>query len=270
MSSGTEGVKSARRVFEFLEYYAKVERAVSVAEVANHYGYPNSSVSSVMRTMAAMGYLSYNASARSYLPTARLPFLVNWIGTRLFDHDRVRAIMRELSDATGETILLGVQNGLRLQYIQVIDATGPVRLHAEPGSLRGLTKTAAGLMLLSGHTDARIGQIVRRINNDAGEQAEPINLPELMADIATIRRQGFCLSMGGVVPGAGAVAMLLPDRFGETPLAIGISSVESVVMQNLDVYPRLLAQTIARHSDDRFDKSVSASIAPIGKVAEGL
>lgn len=245
-----EGVKSARRVFEFLEYYAKVQRPVSVAELANHFNYPNSSVSSLMRTMVAMGYLSYNATARTYLPTARLPFLNNWIGTRLFDHDRIWAMMQELSDATGETILLGVQSGLRLQYIQVIDATGPVRLHAESGSFRGLTSTAAGLMLLSRIDDTRIGQLIRRINNDGDQQSERIDLGQVLEKIHTIRRSGWCMSIGGVVPGAGAVAMLLPTSIGETPLAIGISSVVSVIVQNCDSYLALMRGVIERHVTD--------------------
>ena len=49
-----ESVKSARRVFEFLEYFAKVQRAASVAEIADQYGYPNSSVSAVMPLRALM------------------------------------------------------------------------------------------------------------------------------------------------------------------------------------------------------------------------
>ena len=142
-----EAVKSARRVFEFLEYFAQVQRAVSVAEVAAHYRYPPSSVSAVMRTMVGLGYLSYDAPARTYLPTARLPFLVGWIGTRLYDADSVRAVMRELSEATGETIVLGAQNGTRAQYIDILDATGPVRLHAVAGSFRSMPHTAVGLAL---------------------------------------------------------------------------------------------------------------------------
>ena len=161
-----EQVKSAKRVFEFLEYFARVQRAVGVAEIARHYGYPNSSVSTVMRTMAQLGYLAYDGRARTYLPTARLPFLVDWIATQLYDQEGVRAVMGELSRATGETILLGVQNGNRVQYVQVVEATGPFRLLAEPGSYRGLASTAVGHILLSRLPDATVDRIVRRINAD--------------------------------------------------------------------------------------------------------
>lgn len=242
-----EKVKSAQRVFEFLEYFAKVQREVSVAELARHYNYPNSSVSTVMQTMVSMGYLAYQPGARTYLPTSRLLFLVEWVGTRLYDSDAVRSVMRDLSTATGETIILGMQSGTRAQYIQVIDATGPVRLHAEPGSFRGLANTAVGHILLSNYDDVHVGRLIRRINNDEADPTQHVDLPRLLADLTVVRRQGYALSIGGVVPGAGALAMLLPDSFGPIPLAIAISSVEVVMRTNLERYVELIRRTIGIH-----------------------
>ncbi|CAH1654804.1 MULTISPECIES: IclR family transcriptional regulator C-terminal domain-containing protein [unclassified Chelatococcus] len=243
-----EGVKSARRVFEFLEYFAAVQRSVSVAELATHYGYPNSSVSSIMRTMVGMGYLSYNGSARTYLPTARLTFLVDWVATQLYDQERVRAIMQDLSDATGETILLGVQNGIQAQYVQIIDATGPVRLHAEPGSFRGLGTTAVGHILLARHDDAQISRLIRRINSDTPDPSKKLDPSALIEKVRKARAQGYALSISGVVKGAGAIAMLLPESLGATPLAIGISSVEAVIVGNEQAYVDLLRTTIQKRT----------------------
>lgn len=243
------GVKSARRVFEFLEYFERVRRAVSVAEVAAHYGHPNSSVSSVMRTMVGLGYLSYNATTRTYLPTPRLPFLVNWVETRLYDGEGVRAIMRELSAATGETIVLGAQNGVRTQYVDIIDATSPVRLHATAGSFRSLPHTAVGLVLLSRCEDAQLGPLVRRINNEEPDTSKHVELARVRDAVETVRREGYALSIGGVVPGAGALAMLLPSRVGVTPLAIGIASVEPVLQQHRERYVAAMRAAIGRHLD---------------------
>lgn len=244
-----EMVKSAQRVFEYLEYFARVQRAVSVAEIAGHHGYPSSSVSAVMRTMVSLGYLSYDASARTYLPTARLPFLVGWIGSRLYDGDAVRAIMRELSEATGETILLGAQNGVRAQYIEIVDATGPVRLHAEAGSFRSMPHTAVGLVLLSRYKPAELGAVIRRINNEQPDATRHVDLAQVWEAIAAIQREGWCLSLDGVVPGAGAVAMLLPGHLGVTPLAIGISSVDTVLLAQQDRFIVLMRRVIARHTE---------------------
>lgn len=244
-----DGVKSARRVFEFLEYFERVRRAVSVAEIAAHHGYPSSSVSAVMRTMVGLGYLSYDAARRTYLPTPRLPFLVGWIETRLYDGEGVRAVMRELSAATGETVILGAQNGVRAQYIEIIDATSPVRLHATAGSFRSLPHTAVGLVLLSRCEDAQLGPLVRRINNEEPDASKHVELARVREAVAAVRREGYALSIGGVVSGAGALAMLLPSRAGVTPLAIGIASVAPVLLQNRDRYVSVLRAAIDRHLD---------------------
>jgi DNA-binding IclR family transcriptional regulator len=244
-----ETVKSARRVFEFLEYFAQVQRAVSVAELASHCGYPSSSVSAVMRTMVMLGYLSYDSSARSYLPTARLPFLCGWIDGRLYESDSVRVIMRTLGEQTGETIVLASQNGTRAQYIEVVDATGPVRLHVTAGSLRAMPHTAVGLALLSRWSDARLGPLLRRINSEEAEPARRIELSRLRVQLDEVRRDGYAFSLDGVVAGAGAIATLLPERFGVTSLAVGVASVESVLRQNRDRFVGLMRDAIARQME---------------------
>jgi DNA-binding IclR family transcriptional regulator len=240
-------VKSARRVFEFLEYFAKVERDVSVAELANHYDFPNSSVSSLMRTMVSMGYLSYDARRRTYLPTARLPFLVNWVGTKLFQHDRIRRVMEELSEATGETIMVGIQNGIRVQYIHVVDATGPIRLHAEAGDFRPIALTAMGQLMLSAYDDAHVGRIVRRINADEPDAGKHIALAPLLEKLNKIRADDYALSIGGTVPGGGAVACFLPEHMNDHRLVLAIGSGEYVLTHNIDRFVALMKDAIERH-----------------------
>lgn len=240
-------VKSARRIFQFLEYFAKVQRDVSVAELANHYDFPNSSVSSLMRTMVAMGYLSYDVRRRTYLPTARLPFLVNWVGTQLFQHDRLRRVMEELSEQTGETIIVGIQSGIRVQYIHVVEATGPIRLHATSGSFRPIALTAMGQLILSGYDDAHVGRIVRRLNAEEKDEGGQVELAPLLERLAKIRQDGFALSIGGTVPGGGAIACFLPEDMNGNRMALAIGSGEYVLNHNAERFVGLMRSAIERH-----------------------
>jgi DNA-binding IclR family transcriptional regulator len=242
-----ETVKSARRVFEILEFFARQCRALSAVEVAAGCGYPQSSASAILGTMVGLGYLAYDPGARTYLPTARLPFLVDWIGTKLFDEQRVRGLMQELSDATGETIILGAQSGLRVQYIEVIDATGPVRLHARAGDFRPLTHSAVGILLLSRLSDAAIGRLARRLNAEQEDPARLVRLPELMSAIEATRQQGHAFSVGGITAGGGAMAMFLPEALGGNPLAIAIGAAESNLVRNREMLAAAMRRAIARH-----------------------
>lgn len=242
-----DGVKSAIRVMEFLEYFARVRRKVSVSELARHYGYPNSSVSAVMRTLVARGYLAYEPRGRTYIPTVRMPLLTDWISAQLFEKDGVTAVMTELSEATGETVVLGTRSGLRAQYIQVIEATGPVRLHAEVGSFRRLTHSAIGLVLLASLDNNAVSRLVRRLNVDEQEPQAQAHLPDILEKMRAARRDGYVVSIGGVVPGGGAIAMALPNGTEGAPLAVGVASVEAVIVQKRDHFLQLMRNAIERH-----------------------
>ncbi len=240
-----DGVKSAQRVFAILEYFERQRRAVSVSEVARAYGYPVSSVSMLMRTMVQMGYLEYRGGDRTYQPTSRLLFLVEWVGHSLYDSQVLSALVTRLGEETGETILVGMQNGMRLQYVQVVEATGPVRLNVASGDFRDLTQTAMGQVLLARHDDAYIDRFLRRVNAECADPARHLDRALWMARLREVRAQGFATSVDGVVRGGGAVALMLPPRFGATPLAVGVASLSQIVEQREKIFLALIGEAIA-------------------------
>src|SRR3546814_16050692 len=60
-------VKSAGRVLEILEYFDDLQRQSTVMEIADALGYPQSSTSALLRSLVGMGYLNYDAHARTYI-----------------------------------------------------------------------------------------------------------------------------------------------------------------------------------------------------------
>lgn len=239
-----ESVKSARRVFQILELFAKRRRALSVIEVAETCEFPQSSTSALMRTMTSMGYLHYDMRRRTYQPSARLPLITTWIGEDLFRQGRILHLMEDLSRATGEQIILGIENGINVRYIHVIEATNDIRLHDASGRLRPYATSAIGLALLSTFDDTTIGRLVRRINSETDARDGQIRLPELMKRISEIRKRGYAVSTGGIVPGGGAVAMVLPELVNEHPLAIAIGSIVSNVNQYHEHWHGLMKEAI--------------------------
>lgn len=240
-----DGVKSAQRVFAILEYFERERRAVSVSDVAKAYGYPVSSVSMLMRTMVQMGYLEYRGGDRTYQPTSRLLFLVEWVGHSLYDSQALHALVTRLGEETGETILVGMQNGMRLQYVQVVDAVGPVRLNVASGEFRDLTQTAMGQVLLARHEDAYIDRFLRRVNAECDDPAKHLDRGYWLDRLRHARETGFALSVDGVVRGGGAVALMLPPRFGATPLAIGVASVSQIIEEKAEAFRAQIHAAIA-------------------------
>jgi len=242
-----ENVKSAFRVFKILELFGHKQRDLSVSEIAHECDFPQSSTSALMRTMTQLGYLYFDRSNRTYRPTLRLPLLVNWIRTRLFNGDKILQLMQDLGEATGETILLATENGRYCRYIHVIEATGALRLHATAGQTRPYVRTACGLALLSLWDRRRLTGFIQRMNSEEADPSLRVDLAALQLRLEGIRNEGSVKSIGGVANSGGAVSMLLPQTENELPLAIGIAGFQARVESHSASWIELMRAAVERH-----------------------
>jgi hypothetical protein len=71
-------VKSAARVFELLELFDAERRPLRVTEIVQRLDMPQSSVSMLLKTMVARGYMEFDAADCSYCPSVRISFLNEW------------------------------------------------------------------------------------------------------------------------------------------------------------------------------------------------
>ncbi|MEW6257546.1 MAG: helix-turn-helix domain-containing protein [Pseudomonadota bacterium] len=237
-------VKSALRVLEVLEHFAAIERPASVSDLAKALNYPQSSTSMLVRTMIEQGYLA-EAEERKVVPTDRVAMLGRWLDTRLSD-TRLHKLMRDLSQRTGETILLGIPSDCNAIYAEAIPATNPMRLHIARGTTRPIEASGVGLMLLSAMDDA---EIARRVARAAGlrEEHQRVPLHAVMEEVEAIRRRGYSRSVDRIAPGAGIVCVLIPGTAPDNPVAIGIGGLSSLLLERTDELVALLRDRTAHH-----------------------
>jgi IclR family KDG regulon transcriptional repressor len=215
-------IKTARRLFEVLEYFDEIQQPISLKDISAHFDYPVSSASALLKSMVVMGYLDYDSYSRTYMPTMRIATLGAWVQGALFGESRILALMKHMSEVTSETISIGTQSDLYAQYIHIIPSTYAIRYHLKPGTVRPLARSGLGWLLLSARSDDTIERLLRRINVEEDDRTLRITLPELMARIKEIRKRGYVFSKHTVTAGAGVIAMLLPIRRHGRILAIGV------------------------------------------------
>lgn len=244
-------VKSARRVFDVLEFFEEHQQAASVLEVASALKFPQSSTSALMRTMTAFGYLHYDTSRRTYIPTPRVSMLGHWISPTLFTRGRLLNLMEDLSARTGETIMVALRNGLSAQYIHVIQAKLPMRLYVKAGTLRPLARSGSGYALLSSYTDREVRRLVRLINANETRPDRQVDIKELLQELRKVRSQGHAFSVNLVTPGAGVVAVNLPPvAESQEPLVLCVAGLtDALVAQEIEL-AQLMAKAISFHLAD--------------------
>ena len=244
-SAGT-AVKSAERTLAILEFFRETKRAATVGEIAGALDLPQSSTTMLLKSLHNLGYLDYSAQTRKFQPTFRVAVLGSWIQRSLFESGPLTDTMDAIGQATGETVLLGLQNGPHMQYVHIVVPDQGVLLAAQVGILRPMTCAALGRVLLSRKSNEEIRAIVRRNNADAEDSAHRVQERQFMAEIETIRSQGFTESRGKMTPGANVIAMLVPDQDAATPLAIGVGGPMLRIEERRDEILRIMRRHLRR------------------------
>lgn len=235
-----QSIKSARRVFEVLEYFDRIRAPVTLSEICDAFGYPPSSGSGLLKSLVQLGYLEYDKRSRTYLPTMRIAQLGSWVATDLFGGLNILRLMEDLRDATRETVVLAARSDLQAQYVHVVHSNEALHFAVAPGTLRPLARAGFGRLLLSAEPDAVVEATVRRIDAQRGARDAKIDQRELMAELKLIRRQGYAASESRITPGVSTMGVLLPTTpFGRT-FAIGVGGPSERIEARSDANLRLL------------------------------
>jgi len=245
---GDKAIKSARRVFEILEYFDRERRPLGLKQITGALGYPLSSGSALLKSIVAQGYLDYDKSNRTYFPTMRIAALGGWVHDALFGGGNVSRLMEHLHTVTGETVILATQSDLHAQYVHVIHSAEPLQVQAPPGARRPLAKSGMGWLLLSARSDKEIEVLRRRINAEPDQQPK-LTSAELMERVNAARGRGYVFSKHTVSEGAGIIASLIPGGpFGRT-FAIGLGGPVSRLERKEAMILREIRAGVARFMD---------------------
>lgn len=207
-------VKSARRVFEVLELFQERRAPLGLQDVCIELGYPVSSGSVLLRSMVTLGYLRYDRAMRTYMPTMKIAHVGSWVQGAIFGDGALMRAMNALADRFGETVTLAVQSDLHAQYISLIRSRLPIWYLPPVGTMRPLTASGSGLLMLAVQSDAQVRKLWKRIDFHRLDPARP-TLAQVLADVAVCRRHGWFFSRHRIEPGAGGISIAIDDpRFG--------------------------------------------------------
>lgn len=239
-------IKSARRVLEVFELFSRLKEPATVSEIQSHLRYPQSSTSVLLKSLHTLGYLDYDPVKRRYMPTMRVNLLGAWMQAERLGGVNIDELLRRLRHETGETVVLGMQNGTYVQYIHLLQSSAPLRVHVDSGVLRPLCRSAAGKMLMTLKSPGEVRGLVRRINASEIDSGERIDVEILLQELDRCRRVGYVVNMGSAVAGVGAIAMLLPVSGSLPPMAVSVVGIAQQIgprrQQIVDIMTRVLRE----------------------------
>lgn len=249
-------VKSAERTLALFELFSRRQRPLTVGRIADELSIPQPSASMLLANLRELGYVTYDAFARTYAPTIRVALLGSWINRQFDKAGSLTATLADLQHDIGETVFIGIQNGPFAQYVSAIHHHDPRAMRAESGQHRLLTGSAVGRVLLSLQPDAEVLRWLHRCNSEASEERLQIAAGAFMEIIEEIRRNGYAQTSGDMTPTYGGIAVAVPGPIGMMPMAIGAG----VPLERIELKRDKIAAALNRVSEVLAAAAVHSSV----------
>lgn len=223
-------VKSVGRVFEVLELFTSVQSPLNTQTICQRLNYPQSSTLVLLKSMAELGYLAFDSKAKTYFPTPRVSDLGNWIFPELQPGGELDLKLAALNEQTRETVYLTIQKNLNTQYIKIYPGKMAITLTIDEDDSFPLFSSAVGLALLSQKADQEFIRLIERCRDQP--EFSTIDFAALKNTIVEIREAGFAALYDGLMPGAGAIGVPLPQSANRVNYAVGIAGPTERIRQN--------------------------------------
>jgi len=237
-------IKSASRTLEILELFQERRTPLRLTYIFESLGYPQSSTTTLLKSLVVLGYLNFDRSSRTYFPTPRVSALGDWINHYIYGAGDLLSMIESLRDQSDETVAVSSQNDIFVQHIRIRQPGHDFKMPPPEGSMRVLTQSAPGLVLLSRMTPKALDKLVRHIGIFEGVK---VDLEQLNDQLQLIRRDGYCLLAGYPIPEAAALSIPLPLAPHGMPLAVGVGGLNSRITRRKTELVGILRACVAQY-----------------------
>jgi IclR family KDG regulon transcriptional repressor len=224
-------VKSVGRVFAVLETFDAARVPMSATDIARRLELPQSSAVAVLKSMTTLGYLTFDKLDRRYLPTMRTALLGQWLMDEIAPDGRLMQLVREIGEASEETVTLAAQSDLSLHFLLVVPGRKPLTLNVKAGDRFPVLLTVAGLTALSGRPDQEVLRYIERHNRRTRLPEDRVIASEIMATVVEFRRQGYGWGRGHAARGTAALSWLLPALPGGRQTVLSVAGAEASIVE---------------------------------------
>jgi DNA-binding IclR family transcriptional regulator len=216
-------VKSAARVLDIVEALAAEPEGLSFSDLVRRLDLPKSSLHGLLATLTDRGYVGFDAERHTYL-----------LGIRVWEHGQAylrhrdllqeaRRAMEGIVQTINETVQLAVLDGIENVYLAKVDCSHPLRLQSEVGKRLESHATGLGKVLLA---HLPVEELQGRLTQPTLKSFTAHTITQrakLLAELGTVRSQGFGIDDQEYTPGLRCVAVPIREPGGRVATAMSAS-----------------------------------------------
>ncbi len=214
-------VKTAVRTLEAFEAFGRVQKPLTLSELARIIGIPLSSCHGLIATLRNRGYVYSVGNNRQVYPTRRILDVAEAIARNDPLLETAAPVLARLRDDTGETVILGTREGDAVVYLEVIEGLHTIRYSAKPGEMKPLYSSAVGKAMLASLDEADLAKTISRIKLEQITADTLTDENSLRRNLKQGRRRGLFVTRGENV--ADVMGMAAPTTPGGQALAVALA-----------------------------------------------
>lgn len=216
-------IASVSRALNIIDLFNHNTTELGITEISHLLGLHKSTVSGLVNTLQASGYLDQNPSTRKYRLGLKIVERAILALNSLEVSRIARPHMLQLRDWRDETVNLAILDNDEVLYIERELGSKTLGMQSHVGKRERAHSTALGKALLSQLTEVEFGEYLSKYSLNP-ITPNTITQPEkLRQELEMIRRQGYATDMEENEIGGVCVAAPILDYLGNAIAAISIS-----------------------------------------------
>lgn len=256
------GHRAANRVVDILELLARRPDGLILRDVSAQLEAPKSSLLPLLRALTARGYVAQGRAGEYRLgPGAAGLGAVASPSPDLIEV--ARPLLTALMRRTGETVFLGTLGSDRtsIVYADRVESAQIIRYAGGVGDRRPLHATSIGKAILAFLPAGEREEILASLPLSRHTERTVTSLPALRASLEEVRRNGVCVTIEELVPGASGLAAPIFDGHSRVAGACGIGGPTDRVrprLRTLATEVKATARALSRGLGHRADNARKA------------
>jgi IclR family transcriptional regulator, acetate operon repressor len=221
---------------------------VRLTDACKYLGVAHSTAHRLLAMLAHHGFVQQEPITRAYVAGPALVEVGLAVVGSLNVREQARPMMEELAAELGETVHLGVLEGIQVRYVDGVESERALRVVARTGTLAPAHCTSLGKALLAQMTDQQLAELYPTSDEPfEGRTARSITTQAmLMKAVGQARARGYAVNSGETEDDVGSVAVAFRD-FAGRPAAIAVAAPTSrLTSSRISHIGEVMLKTIAR------------------------
>ncbi|NEK57145.1 IclR family transcriptional regulator [Geodermatophilus sabuli] len=195
-----------------------------VSECAAELGIARSTAHRLIAMLEHHGFLRRDPDRRGYRAGEAILSLGLSAVTGLDIRARARPFMEGLRDEVDETVVLVIQEGASVRFVDAVETTRALRVGGRIGLVLPAHSTSAGLAILAAMTPEQLLEVYPERTLPARGDTPPPSWAELEEMLAQARRTGYAVAYTETDVDIGAVGVAIREDLGHARAALAVAA----------------------------------------------